>query len=62
MNVAELRSILRDWPPSTPVAVRTIEREEICLTVDLTAADQHDAGDGAVSLLLIGDIDQASQA
>ena len=60
MNVAQLRSILRDWPPQTQVAVRTVERGEICLTVDLTSADQYDAGDGSVSLLLVGDIDGAS--
>lgn len=60
MNVGQLRGILRDWPPQTPVAVRTLEKGEICLTVDLTSADQHDAGNGAVSLLLIGDVDEAS--
>lgn len=60
MNVATLRSILRDWPPETQVAVRTVERGETCLTVDLTSADQYDAGNGAVSLLLVGDVDEAS--
>lgn len=60
MNVGQLRAVLRDWPPQTPVAVRTVEKGEVCLTVDLTSADQHDAGSGAVSLLLIGDVDQAA--
>lgn len=60
MNVGQLRAVLRDWPPQTPVAVRTIEKgEQVCLTVDLTSADQYDGGDGATSLLLIGDVDRA---
>jgi hypothetical protein len=59
VNVGQLRAILRDWPPQTPVAVRTVEAGEICLTVDVTSADQHDAGNGSVSLLLVGDVDKA---
>jgi hypothetical protein len=61
VNVGQLRGILRDWPPQTQVTVRTIEKGEVCLTVDLTSADQHDAGNGAVSLLLVGDVDEASE-
>jgi hypothetical protein len=58
VNVAELRRILADWPPQTPVAVRTVEKGEVCLTVSLTSADQLD---GAVDgLVLIGNLDEAA--
>jgi hypothetical protein len=61
VNVAELRRILADWPPQTPVAVRTVEKGEVCLTVSLTSADQLDASDGAVDgLVLIGNLDEAA--
>ena len=60
MNVAQLRAILRDWPPSTPVAVRVVEAGEVQLTVDLTSADQYDDGCGFPSLLLIGNLNEAA--
>ncbi len=59
MNAGQLKAALADWPDSTPVAVRTLEKGEVCLTVDLTSVDQHDAGKGCASLLLVGDVDQA---
>ncbi len=56
MNVKQLREALADWPEETPVAVRTLELGEACLTVSLTSVDQYDDG----SLLLVGDVDKAS--
>jgi hypothetical protein len=55
MNAKQLREALADWPDETPVAVRTLEHGEVCLTVDLTSVDQYEE-----SLLLVGDVDAAS--
>lgn len=59
MNAKQLREALRDWPDETPVAVRTLEHGEICLTASLTSVDQYDEGGGFASLLLVGDVDKA---
>ncbi len=60
MNAQQLREAIAEWPDETPVAVRTLEHGEICLTVALTSVDQYDEGAGVASLLLVGDIDQAA--
>lgn len=56
VTAAQLRAAIADWPDDTAVTVRTVEHGEVCLTVALTSVDQYDDG----SLLLVGDVDQAS--
>lgn len=53
MRVAELISLLEKVPEQSEVTVRTVERGEACLTVDLTDVEWS-REDG---VMLVGDLD-----
>src|SRR5687767_15532160 len=56
VTVKQLKDLIEDWPSNAPVTVRTVEHGEVCLTVTLTSVDQYEDG----SLMLVGDVDKAS--